>query len=632
MARFMQRCGERHGVAPGYRSLHQWSTEDLGAFWGELADFTGVQFSQSAETVWSRGEQMQSVRWFEGATLNFAQNLLLERSDVAADSPAIICRDERGRRTELSWQELRAQTARVAAALRLKGIVPGDRIAAVMPNCSETVIILLASASIGAVFSSCSPDFGAQAIVDRFRQIEPRILFACDGYAYGGKSIDCRAKAGSVAEQLAVEHLVIVPFLNEQPDISELTRAELFTALLVESAPENYAALPFNHPLCIMYTSGTTGVPKCIVHGAGGTLLQHRKEHVLHTDLSAGERLFYFTTCGWMMWNWLVSALASGVTLVLYDGSPFYPDGGSLWQLADEEQVSVFGTSPRFLGATAKRFRDVAEQLEFQSLRTILCTGAPLAAESYDFVRETIGERIQLSSISGGTDLISCFVLGNPLLPVYRGEIQSPGLGMAVDVYDDQGNAITGGAGELVCTQPFPSMPLGFWNDADGERYRHAYFERFPNVWAQGDYAEWTAQGGMVIHGRSDGVLNPGGVRIGSAEVCDPALALDEIDDVIAVGQQYANEERIVLCVVLRKDLQMTEALQKTIKSAIRAATSPRHVPAVIVDVQDLPRTISGKTVELAVRAVIHGETVENKGAIANPEALEYFRDRLELA
>jgi len=541
----------------------------------------------------------------------------------------LIFRDERGRRQELTRGELARRVRKLAGALRSAGVGPGDRVAAALPNCPEAVIALLATTAIGAVFSSCSPDFGADAIVDRFGQIDPQVLFLCDGYSYAGKRIDCGEKFTAVTARLSgVRHVISVPFLDDVAD--PVAGGSRFEDWLAGEELQQFPQFDFAHPLFIMYSSGTTGQPKCILHGAGGTLLQHLKEHVLHTGLGPGERLFYFTTCGWMMWNWLVSALASGTAIVLYDGSPSHPDAGSLWQLVAEEQVTVFGTSPRFLQAS-EQAREPCKPESLRRLRTILSTGAPLAAESYDYVQSVFDGRVQLCSISGGTDLISCFVLGNPLLPVFRGEIQGPGLGMAVDVFADDGAPLERGQGELVCAQPFPSMPLGFWKDADRSRYRSAYFERFPGVWTQGDLAEWTAAGGLRIHGRSDAVLNPGGVRIGTAEICAPALTVEGIRDALAIGYRHDGDEQIVLFVVTDSDPGPDDLCREHIRTAIRNAASPRHVPAFIIGVPDLPRTISGKTSELAVRAVVNGEEAANTGALANPEALEYFRNLSEL-
>jgi acetoacetyl-CoA synthetase len=487
------------------------------------------------------------------------------------------------------------------------------------------------------VWSSCSPDFGIHGVLDRFGQIRPKVLFTADGYHYAGKTLDSIKRIGGVLRELdSVEIVVVVPFVSELPDLDGLPNALLWDDYLFddESVGDRieFAALPFDHPLYVMYSSGTTGVPKCIVHGAGGTLLQHLKEHQLHTDIGHGDVVFYFTTCGWMMWNWLVTALASGATVVLYDGSPFHPGPGALWKLAEEEGVTVFGTSAKYLAALEKAGEKPRENFDLSKLKSILSTGSPLLPESFDFVYRDIKPELQLSSISGGTDIISCFALGCPILPVYAGELQCRGLGMAVEIRDEDGHSVTGEKGELVCTRPFPSMPIGFWNDADGSKYRAAYFERFENVWCHGDYAELTAHGGLIIYGRSDAVLNPGGVRIGTAEIYRQVEKHEQVIESLAIGQDWDGDVRVVLFVVLKDGVELTEALQQSIRDTIRQNTTPRHVPAKILAVTDIPRTISGKIVELAVRNVVHGRPVKNTDALANPEALEQYRDRPELA
>jgi acetoacetyl-CoA synthetase len=629
MQEFMHFVTDRFGLPMnGWQDLYTWSVNEKADFWAALAEFAGIRFTRPATAVVADEHAMPGARWFVDSQLNFAENLL--RRDQHAGP--LIFRDERGRRRELSRTELAIRVAEVAAGLRMAGIRPGDRVAAILPNCPEAVIAMLAAASVGAVFSSCSPDFGAQAISDRFGQIAPRILFACDGYSYNGRRVETLARVAQLVGDLpTLEHVIVVPFLHDRPDISALPQANLLAEFALPGSKPEYLQLPFAHPLLIMYSSGTTGIPKCIVHSAGGTLVQHAKELLLHTDLSAADTIFYFTTCGWMMWNWLVSALVTDAAVLLYDGSPSFPHDGSLWALAAEEAVTVFGTSPRFLTATEKAGVRPAERYPELRLRAILSTGAPLAAESYEFVCKHVGPSVQLSSISGGTDIISCFALGNPLLPVYPGEIQSFGLGMAVDVYSGDGEPVRPGPGELVCTAAFPSMPLGFWNDPDGKRFHAAYFERFPGVWAHGDFAEITRHGGLIIHGRSDAVLNPGGVRIGTAEVCGPVLLLEDVVDCVAIGQRWQNDVRIVLFVVLQPGTEIDELLRAQIRTAIRVNASPRHVPAKILQVADVPRTISGKAVELAVRAIVHGEPVMNQDAIANPQALECYRGRAEL-
>jgi acetoacetyl-CoA synthetase len=543
----------------------------------------------------------------------------------------VFC-NERGARRVFSYLDLHERVARVAAGLAAAGVGPGDVVAGFLPNLPEAVIAMLATTSRGAVWTSCSPDFGINGVLDRFGQVRPKVLFTADGYFYAGKTLDSLDLIATCLGALdSIERVVVVPYVSERPDISHVPRAVLLEDF-ERDGPLAFQRMPFDAPLYIMYSSGTTGVPKCIVHGIGGTLLQHRKEHLLHVDLRAEDCLFFFTTCGWMMWNWLVSGLATGATIVLYEGSPFHPGPAVLWTMAEREGVTAFGTSPKYLGALEKAGYRPGEHHELSALRTILSTGSPLAAEQYDYVHRAIKADVQLASISGGTDIISCFCLGNPWLPVRKGEIQSAGLGMAVEVWNEDGRAVTDERGELVCTRAFPSMPIGFWNDPDGARYRAAYFERFANVWHHGDYAVLTPQGGLVILGRSDAVLNPGGVRIGTAEIYRQVERLEEVLECLAIGQDWDNDVRVVLFVRLRPDVELDAALIKRIRDTIRANTTPRHVPSKVVAVPDIPRTISGKIVELAVRNVVHGRPVTNTDSLANPEALAHFRDRPELA
>jgi acetoacetyl-CoA synthetase len=631
LTRFMGEVRASAGVdARDYAQLYKWSLEAPEAFWKAVWSFTGV-IGERGETVLVDGDRMPGARWFPEARLNFAENLLRRRDDATA----IVFRGEDRASATLTYAGLYGEVSRVAQALRGAGVVAGDRVAGYLPNAPAAVVAMLGATSIGAIWSSCSPDFGAQGVLDRFGQIAPKVLFAADGYYYGGKTIDVVPRIGEVAAQLgSVERVVVVPYRQARPDVSQIPRAMLlddFTRAFEPGAIE-FARLPFDHPLYIMYSSGTTGVPKCIVHGGGGTLLQHLKEHRLHVDLKRDERIFYFTTCGWMMWNWLVSALACEATLMLYDGSPFTGDGHILFDYAAQEKIDVFGVSAKYLDACAKLGLEPAKTHDLTAMRSVLSTGSPLAPEGFDYVYGRVKKDVQLASISGGTDIIACFALGNPIGPVWRGELQCRGLGMAVEVYDESGRPLRGEKGELVCTAPFPSMPVGFWNDPDGAKYRAAYFERYPGVWWHGDYVELTAHDGLVFHGRSDAVLNPGGVRIGTAEIYRQVERLEEVVESLAIGQEWANDVRVVLFVHLREGLQLDDALENRIRSHIRENTTPRHVPARIVQVSDIPRTRSGKIVELAVRNVVHGRPVKNLDALANPEALDLFRDLPQLA
>jgi acetoacetyl-CoA synthetase len=628
LTRFMAYARERGASTADYQALWSWSVGDPAAFWTAVMDFTGVVADRDDGPALVDGHLMPGARWFPGARLNFAENLLRH----SGTEPAIVFCNEAGLRREWSWDALRSEVGRLAAGLREAGVGPGDRVAGFLPNLPETVAAMLAAASVGATWSSCSPDFGTEGVLDRFGQIGPKVLFTADGYFYGGKEHDSLGRMAEVAARIAsVERVVVVPYVSARPDLARLPNAVAYGEFGRPGAAPRFERLPFDHPLYILYSSGTTGVPKCIVHGAGGTLLQHLKEHQLHTDVKPLDRLFYFTTCGWMMWNWLASALASHATIVLYDGSPFHPDPGVLWRMASEEGVTIFGTSAKYLAALEKSGYRPAGHGSLMRLRTLLSTGSPLAPEQFDWVRDAVGEDVQLASISGGTDIVSCFALGNPLLPVYRGELQCRGLGMKVEVWDEDGRALVGEKGELVCTAPFPSMPVGFWNDPDGAKYHAAYFERCPGVWHHGDYALLTERGGLVILGRSDAVLNPGGVRIGTAEIYRQVEQLEEVLDSVVIGQDWEGDVRVVLFVRLREGLTLDETLEKRIRDQIRRNTTPRHVPARIVQVTDVPRTLSGKVVELAVRNVVHGLPVKNTDALANPAALEQFRDRAEL-
>jgi acetoacetyl-CoA synthetase len=615
--------------APEFRdwpSLYDWSIRRPDQFWPVVWRFCGVKSSRGWDTVLEDGHKMPGARWFRGARLNFAENLL-RRSD---DHPALVFRGETGKRSALSYREINDLVSRLAQALRTRGIRLGDRVAGYLPNLPETVAAMLAATSLGAVWSSCSPDFGVDGVVDRFGQIAPRLLFVADGYRYNGKPIDSLARLTQALPRLgSIETVVVIPFQSERSDLSGLPKAVLLEEFIgpFAPAPIEFEQLPFDHPVYILYSSGTTGPPKCIVHGAGGTLLQHLKELVLHTDLKPDDTLFFFTTCGWMMWNWLVSGLAAGATVLLYDGSPFHPRPGMLFDIAVEEGVSIFGAGAKYYAALEKAGVKPARTHHLDRLKALLSTGSPLAPESFDYIYRDVKDDVLLASISGGTDIISCFALGNPCLPVYRGELQCRGLGMRVEVFDDEGRPVRGEKGELVCAAPFPSMPVGFWNDPDGRKYRAAYFERFPGVWTHGDYAELTGHDGLIIHGRSDAVLNPGGVRIGTAEIYRPVETLPEVLECLAVGQEWQGDVRIILFVKLREGAPLDEELGQRIKTVIRMNASPRHVPAKVIQVPDIPRTLSGKIVELAVRNVIHGRPVKNLDALANPEALEHFKD-----
>ena len=646
LAAFVRSLGD--SFTPGtespdeYAALWEWSVANPERFWTGVAQFTGLRYEVDSSVPDVAGIGLDRMApphpelgplWFPAWRLNFADNLL--RFDD--DHPALVFWNERGRRRALTYRELQESVAAVAAALQDAGVGVGDRVAAWMPNLPETVIAMLATTRLGAIWSSCSPDFGIKGVLDRFGQIGPKVLIAADGYRYAGRELECLTRLREIVAALpSLERVVVVPYLRENAELVDgMRRAMSWRELARGGAAPPAAMLPFDHPVYIMYSSGTTGLPKCMVHGAGGTLLQHAKEHVLHTDLSRDDVIFYFTTCGWMMWNWLVSGLSVGATVVLYDGAPLAPDPRILWDMAEHERITVFGTSAKYLALCEKEGLEPARTHDLSALRTILSTGSPLAAHSYDYVASSIKPDVQLASISGGTDIISCFALGVPTRPVWRGELQARGLGMAVEVWDDQGRPVSGVPGELVCTKPFPSMPVSFWNDPDGDAYRAAYFEQYPGVWRHGDWAELTGHDGLVIYGRSDATLNPGGVRIGTAEIYRQVEQLPEVVESLVVGQDVdrdgERDTRIVLFVRLRDGIALDEALCERIRRQVRDNTSPHHVPKKIVQIADIPRTISGKITELAVRNVIHGRPVKNVDALANPQALELYRDIPEL-
>ena len=623
-----KRTGKRFA---DYQDLWRWSIDDTETFWDMLWDFCGVIGDKGA-VILKDGDKMPGAQFFPQARLNFAENLLRRRDDGVA----IIFRDEKETERTLKYSDLYEQVSRWAQALQTAGVKEGDRVAGFMPNMPETIIAMLATSSIGAIWSSASPDFGTQGLLDRFGQIEPTVFVAVEGYYYNGKVVDCLSKVREVQPQLkGLKKTVIVPFTNQNPDISGMKDTVTVNDLISPFAAKDitFNRVAFNHPLFIMFSSGTTGIPKCIVHGHGGTLLQHLKEHRLQCDIRKDDRVFYFTTCGWMMWNWLVSVLASEATLLLFDGSPFYPNGHALWDFTSKHQCTLFGTAAKYIDALKANNIRPMDTHDLSSLRTITSTGSPLVHESFDFVYDAIKKDVHLASISGGTDIVSCFVLGNPLSSVWRGEIQGAGLGMAVDAFDDDGKPISAGAGsgELVCTKPFPCMPVMFWNDEDGARYRAAYFERFDNIWCHGDWIERTTHDGFIIHGRSDATLNPGGVRIGTAEIYRQVEQVPEIFESIAVGQDWDNDVRVILFVRMKPGFTLNDDIRDRIKKQIRIGASPRHVPAKIIEVADIPRTKSNKIVELAVREVIHNRPVKNVEALANPDALALYKDLADL-
>ena len=632
MTAFRHAVREDHGVElRSFADLWAWSVDNRAAFWETLWRFADVRASKPWDEVLVDGDRMPGARWFSGARLNYAENLLRRRDG----NEAIVCRRENGTRTALSFAELYDRVAGLRTWMASRGIGDGDRVAGFLPSLPETVAAMLAAASLGAAWSSCSPDFGVRGVLDRFGQIEPKLLVTADGYFYGGKTFDSLARAAEIVAGLpSVEDVLVVPYVDEAPDLSRVRNATGWAEATAHAPPGDipFAQVAFDHPLFIMYSSGTTGAPKCIVHGHGGTLLQHLKEHRLHTDVKAGERIFYFSTCGWMMWNWHVSGLACEATLLLYEGNPAHPGPQVLWDFAETERINVFGTSAKYISAIEKAGLKPRDSHDLSAMRALLSTGSPLAHESFDYVYRDIKEDVELASISGGTDIISCFALGNPTGPVFKGELQCRGLAMKVEVYDDDGKPLGAGEkGELVCSAAFPSMPVGFWNDPDGAKYHAAYFDVFDNVWRHGDWAQITEHGGLIVLGRSDAVLNPGGVRIGTAEIYRQVEQFDDVLDALCIGQQWQDDVRVVLFVVMRPGTDLTEELKAAIAKRIRDNASPRHMPAKIVAVADIPRTRSGKISELAVRDVVHGRPVKNTEALANPDALKLFEAIAEL-
>ncbi|MBI4962335.1 MAG: acetoacetate--CoA ligase [Desulfomonile tiedjei] len=631
VTRFIQLVNERYAKnIDGYHPLYQWSIDNRADFWATMWEFGKVVASKPYEKVLEDSPRMMGAKWFVGSRLNFAENLLRYRDDHVA----MVFQGEGQETVRITYAQLYDEVARLAKSLRDAGVVTGDRVAGYVPNMIHTVVAMLAATSIGAIWSSCSPDFGIKGVLDRFGQIEPKVLFTADGYFYNGKTHDSLSRIGGILKELPrIEKVVVIPYTSQRADISSIPNGVHYDDFISQEKGLDikFEQLPFDHPLYIMYSSGTTGLPKCMVHGAGGTLIQHLKEHLLHVDLKREDNIYYFTTCGWMMWNWLVSGLAVGATVILFDGSPFYPDAGAIFQLAQDEKMTIFGTSARYIASVEKAGLIPKEKYDLSSLKTMCSTGSPLSEESFRFVYRDIKQDIDLASISGGTDIISCFALGCAVLPVYEGELQCRGLGMKVEAFSSQGKPVTGEQGELVCSASFPSMPIYFWHDPDGAKYKSAYFDVFPNVWHHGDFIEITEHGGVKIFGRSDATLNPSGVRIGTAEIYRQVESLDEIADSIVVGQDWDNDVRVLLFVKTAAGVELTEDLKYKIRKTIRENTTPRHVPALILPVADIPVTLNGKKVELAVRKVIEGKPVTNKDALANPEALDQFAGFPEL-
>ena len=627
VTRFREWLNDRNDLQlDNFVDLYDWSVREMQTFWPALIEYAGLKAETWGDTVLENPHQMPGAKFFPNARLNFAENLL--RRDDHSD--ALVFWGEDKVKTRLSWCDLNIAVSKFSQALRAQGVTKGDRVCGYMPNMPETVVAMLATAAIGATWSSASPDFGVQGVEDRFGQIEPKVMITVDGYYYNGKSHDIREKVKDIVDRIpCIETVVIVPYAFDGTNSTDIRSAVSYADYTgrFDAKKIEFEQVAFNHPLYVMFSSGTTGKPKCIVHGTGGTLLKQVSEHLMHCDVASGDRVFYFTTCGWMMWNWLMGGLAAEATLLLYDGSPFYPNGNILFDYADAEGMTLFGTSAKYIDALAKAELKPRETHNLSTVQAMTSTGSPLAPESFDYVYRDIKEDIHLASISGGTDILGCFVLASPVLPVRRGVIQTRALGLAVNVYDDDAKPVLNQKGELVCTAPFPSMPVGFWNDPDGQRYHDAYFDRFPNVWCHGDYVELDDEGGMIIYGRSDATLNPGGVRIGTAEIYRQVEKLPEIQESIVIGQEWDHDVRVVLFVVLRPGTVLDDALTDRIKKQIRNNCTPRHVPAKIIAVDDIPRTKSGKITELAVRDVVHGRKVKNQEALANPEALDLYAD-----
>jgi len=627
MFRFMNTVNARHGQHfTQYSDLYQWSIDHIPDFWALLWEFVQIKASAPYTEVVDDPTRMPGAKWFVGASLNFAENLLRYRDDRTA----LIFKGESLPSTRTSYAQLYEEVARVAASLKAAGIKPGERVVGFIPNMPQAIVAMLAATSLGAVWSSCSPDFGIKGVLDRFGQIKPKILFTANGYWFKGKAMDCLERISGILKELpSIEKVVVIPYTEAEPDIRNIPNAVHYRDFRASGpVPEiTFAQLPFDHPLYIMYSSGTTGLPKCMVQSAGGILLHHLKEHVLHVDLKRNDVLFYFTTCGWMMWNWLVSGLASGATLVLFDGNPFHPQPGALWEMAQDEKITVFGTSAGYISALQNTGVIPRKTYDLSPLRAVLSTGSPLAVEGFEFIYDAVKSNMQLASISGGSDLNGCFALGNPMGPVYSGELQCRGLAMKVEAFDSEGKPVIGQQGELVCTAPFPSMPIYFWEDPDGKKYHSAYFDVYPNVWRHGDFIEINERGGVTIYGRSDTTLNPGGVRIGTAEIYRQVEQLEEIEDSLVIGQDWKNDVRVILFVKMMVGHSLTEALKQKIRQVIRANASPRHVPAKIIEVPAIPYTLNMKKVELAVKKVIQNQPVKNKDALSNPQALDFYAD-----